>query len=280
VQLLRAEEWEVGQGHAADEHMVREPKLIQIVEGEVQYVLQGQTYELARDMALYRPAWTSAKWWAIRPTRLCFCEFLASPPFGLTIDRCAVAMGDAAELQTDAIRRIMRLRDDGAPESQAVIEAELKAVLARCFRSMVHGTNRVNCSHATEGARTHAEEAVIHALSWLEENFHHRAALDELMKIADISPNHFRLVFRHITGKSPRQYLLDIRFRAAKWHLQTTDLSIKEIAASVGFPSARDFSRLFRKHAGDSPLAFRQAGDVIARPRSTAIQDPNRASEA
>lgn len=65
-----------------------------------------------------------------------------------------------------------------------------------------------------------------------------------------------QLITRH-TGTSLHQYLLKIRIRNAIDLLQTTSLSVGEIAQRVGFHSAGYFSEYFRKSTGHSPGAFR-----------------------
>jgi transcriptional regulator GlxA family with amidase domain len=51
------------------------------------------------------------------------------------------------------------------------------------------------------------------------------------------------------------------RLNRARQLLGWTSLSIKEIAAEVGYHDPFYFSARFRKHLGKSPRAFRAAGD-------------------
>lgn len=45
----------------------------------------------------------------------------------------------------------------------------------------------------------------------------------------------------------------------AKRLLQATDLNVSEIADRLGFSNSSFFGRYFKKNAGMTPLAFRQA---------------------
>lgn len=57
---------------------------------------------------------------------------------------------------------------------------------------------------------------------------------------------------------SPTQYILTIRVNNATSLLETTDYSMAEIAAIVGYDDPLYFSRLFRKLKGMSPSQYRK----------------------
>ena len=63
-------------------------------------------------------------------------------------------------------------------------------------------------------------------------------------------------------GTSPSRYLTDLRMQKAKKLLLDSQLSIKEIAARVGYPDPFHFSKSFKNAVGMSPAQFRdQRGD-------------------
>jgi AraC-like DNA-binding protein len=95
--------------------------------------------------------------------------------------------------------------------------------------------------------------------SVLVENMHNpdfevSEALDDLL----VCPEHGRRVFARATGKTPLQYLADLRIEESKHLLATGGLSFKEVAQRVGVPDPFYFSRLFRKTAGVSPQQYAQ----------------------
>lgn len=53
------------------------------------------------------------------------------------------------------------------------------------------------------------------------------------------------------------EYLTTVRMEQAKTLLQTTDLSIRAIAAQVGYTGSTGFSTAFRRHVGVSPSVYR-----------------------
>jgi len=71
------------------------------------------------------------------------------------------------------------------------------------------------------------------------------------------SSSYFRKLFKEVTGLSPIMYFNRMRIEYAKTLLQQdSTLSIKEIAASAGFPDPYYFSRVFKKITGFSPSDY------------------------
>ena len=73
------------------------------------------------------------------------------------------------------------------------------------------------------------------------------------------APNYdsVRHAFRATFGVSPRTMLQHLRMEHAKNLLLETALSIKEIAARVGYPQQHDFNRVFNRYAGTAPSKWR-----------------------
>ncbi|MCM1070737.1 MAG: AraC family transcriptional regulator [[Clostridium] fimetarium] len=74
----------------------------------------------------------------------------------------------------------------------------------------------------------------------------------------NITPAYLGAAVRGVTGWSAGAYIRNEIVLRAKRLLCHTDLSVKEVAASLGFEDSAYFSRLFSKTAGVSPARFRQ----------------------
>ena len=59
------------------------------------------------------------------------------------------------------------------------------------------------------------------------------------------------------TGATPLQWLLAARVRRAQQLLETTNLSVEQVAARTGFGSAATLRDRFAKITGTSPLNYR-----------------------
>lgn len=100
-------------------------------------------------------------------------------------------------------------------------------------------------------------ESVRLARRLLDRHYDKPITIQQLSREAALSPYHFIRLFRRIYKQTPHQYLVQQRIAKAKELLRTTDLSVTDICAEVGFESLGSFSTLFRKAAGISPSAYR-----------------------
>lgn len=70
--------------------------------------------------------------------------------------------------------------------------------------------------------------------------------------------SYFSGLFREEVGKTPKEYLRDVRMQQAAAHLLKRDYTITEIAMAVGYPDVFAFSRVFRNYFGISPREYRE----------------------
>ena len=82
----------------------------------------------------------------------------------------------------------------------------------------------------------------------------------ELANSANVSLGHLKRVFPAHTGLAVFQYLQERRLSQARLLLERGDLSVTEIALSVGYTSMSHFSALFRRRFGCSPSSVKSQG--------------------
>lgn len=82
--------------------------------------------------------------------------------------------------------------------------------------------------------------------------------LDYLASQVGLSRYHFSKKYKQVTGFAPIQHLIRMKVEYASYLLETSDTSIAEIAAKVGYDDALYFSRQFKRVTGVSPRQFRQ----------------------
>lgn len=74
-----------------------------------------------------------------------------------------------------------------------------------------------------------------------------------------ISTRYLSTIVQATSGRTVKSMIDDVVLLELKILLQTTDLSIQEIAYRLNFPDQSYLGRFFRKHTGQSPTAFRNS---------------------
>lgn len=94
-------------------------------------------------------------------------------------------------------------------------------------------------------------------ISFIEESYDRPIRLEQLARIAHMSPRNLLRTFREATGRTPVEYLLHRRIHKAMELLQTPAMNVTEVAFAVGFSDSNYFSRQFRKITGRTPRQYR-----------------------
>jgi transcriptional regulator GlxA family with amidase domain len=79
-----------------------------------------------------------------------------------------------------------------------------------------------------------------------------------LAKLAGASRASFARLFQRATGKSPKRWLRGHRLELVAARLVSSDQTLAEIAAQVGYVSEFALSRAFKRHFGVAPAHYRQ----------------------
>ncbi|MCU4179384.1 GyrI-like domain-containing protein [Bosea sp. BH3] len=82
--------------------------------------------------------------------------------------------------------------------------------------------------------------------------------LDDLARIAHVSPFHFHRVYAAMVGETAAATTRRVRLALATRLLIRSDDSVTQIALMVGYDSPQAFTRAFRQFTGHSPRAFQQ----------------------
>jgi len=111
----------------------------------------------------------------------------------------------------------------------------------------------------TSHERTHQEyyKSVNRAVEYINNHLDKMITLSELAKSAAISEYHFHRIFKAILNESPGDYIQRLRLEKVSFLLQTSTLSIYDIAEQTGYQSAPALSKAFKKRYGTTPSAFR-----------------------
>jgi transcriptional regulator GlxA family with amidase domain len=96
------------------------------------------------------------------------------------------------------------------------------------------------------------------ALEWAAGHLDEELSVAGLAEVALMSPRHFARQFRAATGTTPHQWILTQRLGLARRLLETTGVSVEQVAARSGFGSAAALRLHFQRSLGTSPTAYRR----------------------
>ncbi len=111
----------------------------------------------------------------------------------------------------------------------------------------------------SEGAPPGRKDPIENAIAHMHGRFSENIAFPELAESVGLSTGYFYRLFRKHTGRTPSDYLADVRVERASRLLRMTDLKICEISRNVGYQDQLYFSRVFKKFKGVSPKEFRMS---------------------
>jgi AraC-like DNA-binding protein len=85
------------------------------------------------------------------------------------------------------------------------------------------------------------------AISFLQANLHRTITIADIAHVVELSPSRLSYLFKTQVGVSPFQYLKRARLERARELLETSFLSVKVIAAEVGYNDCTHFMRDSKK---------------------------------
>lgn len=106
--------------------------------------------------------------------------------------------------------------------------------------------------------RVSGNHLILPVIEYLHAHYGDKITVELLAAKCNLSTYRFIHNFKHFTGKSPIDYLINIRINKAKELLMDSSLSIAEIAEITGYENSLYFSRLFCKNAGMPPTSYRR----------------------
>lgn len=93
---------------------------------------------------------------------------------------------------------------------------------------------------------------------YFELHYAQELSLSQLASMVNMSVSTFVRTFKKETGKTPKEYLNDIRITHSKRLLLRQEYSISDVAIDCGFNSTSYFTSCFSKSLGITPSQYRQ----------------------
>lgn len=105
---------------------------------------------------------------------------------------------------------------------------------------------------------TAVQQEMDFARQYFHEHYNEPINIEEYAQSRHTSISLFMRNFKKVYSVSPKQYILNIRMNNAQNLLESTDYTVAEIAAIVGYDNALYFSRIYHKQKGQAPSDYRK----------------------
>lgn len=232
-------------------------KFYLICGGEGWIDIDGRSYAPVAGQLCHMPAHVRQSYSAIsdRPYRKYWCHFTAA--LGgldlfqwIDVPPLLNVPPDRLDSLTRLFRELAELHADGG----WLARIREKAVLLEVIGFFLAESNPQ--LRITPGKRDEIER-LRQIDSFIEERLSEALTLDDLSRHVHLHPNYLVRYFNKHLAVSPLKYLNRKRMQRARALLEAGGLSIKDIAAQVGFPDTNHFSKVFRKEMSCSPSEYR-----------------------
>jgi transcriptional regulator GlxA family with amidase domain len=101
------------------------------------------------------------------------------------------------------------------------------------------------------------------AITIVEVEYARDLGLDDVARRVACSRRQLQRCYAEIGQTTFRTHLIALRMHHAADLLVASEMSVREVAARVGYRQPAQFAKAFRRHYGDTPSAYRGQGPSI-----------------
>ena len=179
---------------------------------------------------------------------------------------CVQLTGQAASQFLAGLHELPFLAKGGScPAAAELMDrlAEEKAAHSRARSQLAYA---LLCELADADSAASALPPLVQAaIEDIRANYAGLYGVEELSAQLGVSKSHLVRVFSAEMGVGPGQYLTGVRLDAAKALLARRDYPLEVVATLCGFSGANYLCKVFKKHTGQTPAAFRAQNAGAAR---------------
>ena len=140
------------------------------------------------------------------------------------------------------------------PFSKDIVEIKMHEFLTYLLRFLALSKNNKD---ANDNNSFKTPNELDHVINYINLNIAKELTLDQLANIACLEKTYFVKKLKKRFNKAPITYIREERVFKAIELLKHSDMSVTQIAYSVGFKNIHHFSSFFLKTVGERPQAFK-----------------------
>ncbi|WPZ08889.1 AraC family transcriptional regulator [Roseivirga spongicola] len=147
-------------------------------------------------------------------------------------------------------------------DNYSIFNRILEMVFADCS-AQLH--NLENQKIVKQSTKVELYKRLSIARDYIQAHYCEEINLNELSRVACLSPYHFHRAFKRTFGITPKKYVTALRIERAKWLLKNRDSNVQSVCNEIGFKDVSSFTRLFSSYTKATPSAYRnQLSSVYA----------------
>ena len=151
---------------------------------------------------------------------------------------------------------LKRELESGGIDSRLYAESMATALSVHLISRYASRDRQYELVNYTDGLPKYKLRQII---AYINEQLDRSISLAELADVIQMSPHYFASLFKQSTGITPHQYVTKCRLERAKQLLARDELSIVEVCHQLGYQNQSHFTKVFRKHLGITPKAYKNS---------------------
>ena len=155
------------------------------------------------------------------------------------------------QIQKQLLQKIYQL---SRLQSQPDVELQTRNLISEIWLLLLEELKHTQIK-STHG-RNH--DRILTMLAYIQENYAKKLTLQEIADASAVSTRECLRCFQTSIRQSPMEYLMEYRIQAAVRLLETTNLTVTEIAMRTGWGSSSYFTKMFHSIHGKTPNAHRK----------------------
>lgn len=113
-------------------------------------------------------------------------------------------------------------------------------------------------SHYTPSPSVMRNQRIEKVIAYLNKHYTESIGLNEIASYTAMNPSAFCRYFKENTGKTFKEYVLEMRIGYACKLLIGSRMNVSQVSAACGFESPVHFNRIFKKVTGLTPTLYRE----------------------
>ena len=222
--------------------------LIYVTDGIFSTEIDGITYNLKKGAVVLFPPKYKYHYWGKPPSKYLCAHFTGSHAEKLLTD-----LGFSLEPYV--------LEGEFSPKIESLFDKMVEQFLTKApflQYSLACLLSEILLTIATNRVRNDGYCTLKKSIKYIHENFTERIEVPELAKMEGLSNSRYIALFTEEMGKTPREYILDVRLGRACELLVSTDIPVGHVGTLSGYRDQYFFSKIFKKHLGMSPCDYRK----------------------